>query len=531
VVSQSDLGPHERVCAAVAAARPLRGAAELLLSLGSQVLARALRRQERIARAFLEHLCLPVLEGEGLVELGQARAVELLDQARHRRVQPPPLALEQRRIGDVVGEGVLEHVGELGVDALLVDQLEPPQLVQQLGRFLRLGHALEEAHRELTPDHRSDLQRAFRPFVEAVDAGEEHLLDRGGDLLPDSLVCILPIQQPAFVQGFDDLLDEEGVAVRALCDDPLEFARNPVAGKHRAGQLVDELLPKTAQLHSGEIAALAVRPTVLGTMGGDDEHARPGQGVEESAQQLLAAGVDPVHILEEQDHWLLLREGVHQIANGFEEVARLEQLLHARQALVTRVDAQQIAVEGLTVLHGSAQTRAAFFHLLDNALGGVRLVDFEVAAQQVRDRVMRDAGAVAHALALEPVGVDGELAPKLVDEARLADACLAGQEDHLPRSAPGFLQAFAEQRELGAAPDVARQAGAQHLVPALAARDRTHQAEDRRRLALALEGLGGDLLGLELLGDELARRLGEVDLVGRSECLDARRHVRGVADG
>src|SRR4029077_19999643 len=88
--------------------------------------------------------------------------------------QPMQLATaldEKRAIGDVLGEGVLEAVRDLGEDALLVDQLHGAQLAEErVALVLDRAQALDEALREVPPNDGGGLQRAFRRLGEPVDA-------------------------------------------------------------------------------------------------------------------------------------------------------------------------------------------------------------------------------------------------------------------------------------------------------------------------------------------------------------------------
>ena len=69
--------------------------------------------------------------GEDLVELGQAIVVELLDGGAHESVELAAPLHEQRGVGHVLGQRVLERVGQLGKPAPLVDELERAQLAQR----------------------------------------------------------------------------------------------------------------------------------------------------------------------------------------------------------------------------------------------------------------------------------------------------------------------------------------------------------------------------------------------------------------
>src|SRR5262245_63217691 len=87
---------------------------------------------------------------------------------------------EERAVGDVLREGVLEGVLGLREHARLVDQLQRDELSQ--GRLgTRLDQAVEQMTAELPPDHRGGLERALRPIRKPVDPRGNDVLDRVGD--------------------------------------------------------------------------------------------------------------------------------------------------------------------------------------------------------------------------------------------------------------------------------------------------------------------------------------------------------------
>src|SRR5262249_44664811 len=71
-------------------------------------------RLEEVVGGLPPHLAACEMEGQSLVELRETVCVELLDHAARRQMQLAPPLPEQRFIGDVVGQRVLEHVLELG---------------------------------------------------------------------------------------------------------------------------------------------------------------------------------------------------------------------------------------------------------------------------------------------------------------------------------------------------------------------------------------------------------------------------------
>ena len=97
--------------------------------------------------------------------------------------RPAPL-VEQRGIGHVVGEGVLEGVREIGEQAALVEELRrlelreaPPELI--VGEP---GNLLEQRERHLAADDRRRLEQALVLRREAIDPRRQDRLHRGGHL-------------------------------------------------------------------------------------------------------------------------------------------------------------------------------------------------------------------------------------------------------------------------------------------------------------------------------------------------------------
>ncbi len=110
--------------ASVSAARQCSGGG-LVRERGGRLLARALVIEE----GALQGPGFGVVARQSLVVLGEAIVVDLLDGVGDAAVERAPPAREHALVGHVVRERVLEHVGELGVAGLLVDQLERAQLV------------------------------------------------------------------------------------------------------------------------------------------------------------------------------------------------------------------------------------------------------------------------------------------------------------------------------------------------------------------------------------------------------------------
>ena len=139
-------------------------------------------------------------------------------------VQNEPAGLEQRLVGRVLDQGVLEAVGGLGRRAAAEDQLGRDQLVEggaQLG-FRPVGDRGEQLVAELAADHGADL-RHLLDRREAVEAGHQRVVqgrrDRERRQRPGQLVAIAGVREQArFQHRLGQLLDEQRHAVGARHD-------------------------------------------------------------------------------------------------------------------------------------------------------------------------------------------------------------------------------------------------------------------------------------------------------------------------
>ena len=96
--------------------------------------------------------------GEHLIGLRQALGVQFFDGHGDQPMQLFTALPEQAVIGHVVGQSVLEHVHQFGVEAALVDELQYPQFLEETFELrLHVRDALQETDRKLAPDDRGEL--------------------------------------------------------------------------------------------------------------------------------------------------------------------------------------------------------------------------------------------------------------------------------------------------------------------------------------------------------------------------------------
>jgi hypothetical protein len=148
---------------------------------------------------------------EPIVDLSQPVGVDGLERPGDRAVEDAAAGRRQALVGDVTCQAVGERAERLAAPGLRVEELEAHEL-PEVGIELSLPHGMEERERHFLSDDGRRLEQAARLVGQAVDPGEQHLLDgvghreaRGG--------LDGPVDHPR------QLLQEEGVPLRLLEDD------------------------------------------------------------------------------------------------------------------------------------------------------------------------------------------------------------------------------------------------------------------------------------------------------------------------
>ena len=161
--------------------RPLDVAQRLAQGLGrlgvGVALDRRLGEEAEVLHGLLGPGGLGVVVGQPVVDLAQTIRVERLVGRARGLVQAAPAAREQALVRDVLGEGVVEDVDGLALAALLVDELQAPEL-REVG-LEAAGAApdgLEQPERELASQHRGGLEHPSRLLRQPIDARQQHVV-------------------------------------------------------------------------------------------------------------------------------------------------------------------------------------------------------------------------------------------------------------------------------------------------------------------------------------------------------------------
>ncbi|SCG09961.1 hypothetical protein GA0115255_126473 [Streptomyces sp. Ncost-T6T-2b] len=272
---------------------------------------------------------------------------------------------------------------------------------------------------------------------ERLHADEQEVAERFGE----------PGAVAAALQGAGQLLDEEGVAVGAFEDLVDECGLGDLG--EDAGQLAADLVVAepvefdagdgTQPVQFGEEGAQGVAAVdVVGAVGADDHEAAGAQGAEEIGEQMPGGGVRPVQILQDEDDRAVGGDLLQQASGEFEEAGGA------------------VLVGGVPVGLAQLGQEAGQLALLAGAGGGHLLgQSTPQGAQGGREGGERqpvgpdlDAGSDGdHGVA--PLGRRDEL----LDQAGLADARLAADQQRLRIAGSGPCERLGERGELFGAPD------------------------------------------------------------------------------
>ena len=365
----------------------------------------------------------------------------------HARVQLAAAPEGQALVRRVADQRVAEVEGAGGVRVALDELSQPvPRLHVEGGVGVAFEHARDELAREAGAEHGRPAQQRPVARREAVDPAREHAFDALGQLLEPLLGA---------ARGGDELLHEERVASRALGDRRELLGWQPFrAGGHRElvrvglGQRVE------AQRHGRhrriprgrEEAALA------GAARRADEPRLGRDPAAEVAEEVRGGLVHPVHVLDEEEGRRLEQLAEHRLDDAVQagapelglEVVRLGSRVHRRVDDVgdERRPRHELGIDLLEPVGERDRVRVRIAVHLD-----VEQPSQELPEREVRRRRLVLLAAGAHER--QPFGAIAEL----LEDPRLADACVADQLDEAAEAHAHGHERGVEHRQLALAVD------------------------------------------------------------------------------
>ena len=401
---------------------------------------------------------------EHLILLGEALGIEFLDRPRDDAMQLLASLPQKRVVGDLMGQGMLEHVRELGEERLLVDQLDGLQIPQELLRALAdVADPVKEAPGELAPDDRRELERLLGGVGEPVDARHDDVLNRVGDddLVEAGAEHVAVIHAPngaKLLQRLDDLLNKERIALRLPHDEGPQVLRQIARAERGVRHLYAVLVRERREGNARVIAVLAEGMPVAGSVGEDVENpvCRNAVGGEEEA--FLARLVDPVQVFMDQDLRSHGRGPHEEAAEGVEDLAATLLRVHRRDRGIAGIDGQEVIEVGQERPEILPEQDDAALDLPRDRPFRVAFLDAEVSFQHVGNWMKGDRLSEGHTAAFHPGCLVPNPPPELVQETGFADSRLTDDEHRLPLTSLRLLEALQQELELALAADIGREA-------------------------------------------------------------------------
>ncbi len=232
--------------------------------------------------------------------------VDGLNEARRNaQMAPLALALQQRLVGGITHQRVLELVTGMAATAP-VDQSglnENSELLLQ-SPIVLTGNAAEQIESKRSPYDRAEL-RDLLDGTEAIETLHQQILQGRGYIgrrhIGARAIQRLALRNKTGIgQRRADLLDEKRNAVAARDD----FFDHPFGQATSLGNLGDHrraVAPaEIVERERGDVRVVRPQRPVLGAMRDDDQDSTVTEGLDQSREKILRRRIDPVHVLDHE---------------------------------------------------------------------------------------------------------------------------------------------------------------------------------------------------------------------------------------
>ena len=266
------------------------------------------------------------MEGQGLVEFGQARLEQFFHHLGDGLVDGAPLRFEQGVVDHLLSEGVFEHVFQVRLRREGMDEIGTLQAAQALVQTCRIcGDFAQHLMEEGAADHRGLLQHAPVVPLQPIHPGGDHPLHRGGDLhfaqrSGEAPVAVLPHQRLGLDQRDQHLLHVKRIALRQLPDVCDQSGRRCGPAQQGLGQLPRLAGRETFQFDlpvSGHLPEIGLRKQRERRAVGGQGDGWPGEMGQDVAEQFHRGRVRPVQVLDEEHRRSHDRHGLEDCVQRF----------------------------------------------------------------------------------------------------------------------------------------------------------------------------------------------------------------------
>ena len=376
----------------------------------------------------------PVAHGPpGLAGLGQVVREQLgrrpgqlgeplLQGAGDAGVEQPSAVAQERAVRRVPHQRVLEQVVGLRPFAAPEDQPGAGELVERRRQLAlaRARHGGQQLVGELPADHGPDLRRRPGRGAEPVEPRHERGVERGRHCQGGRRARGESSGRPApagLEHRLGQLLDEQRHPVRALDD-----LGHQLVGQRAAGDPPHERrgLPRAEAV---ERQGRHVRPAGPGRLelraeGDQQQDPQPSRALDREVEQLARARVDPVHVLEDHQHRVAVRQPLDLAQQRLEGPLPLELRGERRRGVAVAGRERQQLGQQRHVLRGRRGRRQQRLQLPEPRLRRIAAREPGRALELRDDRVQRAVLAVRRA----EVAQSGRAAPRRAAPARAASS-------------------------------------------------------------------------------------------------------------
>jgi hypothetical protein len=302
-----------------------------------------LPRLPKVCQGLSPHLAPQGMVRQALELFGHPVPGERLKGLDDTGMQHPPPLPQETAIGALVREGVLEGVLALWEEARFVQELgrlEVRQAAMQR-RLGQLGNRLQQGQGDLRANDGDRLQEALFLGRQAVDARRQHRLHRGrhldgGQCLRQAIGAWRANQHARLDQGPHALLQEERIPLRALDQEPFQRYQTGIISQEDLEKFIGTCRRERVEPQLRVIGLVAPAVPILRAIVDQQEEAGRGQALDQTLQQGLGFGIDPVQIFTDEQHRL------HLALTQEHPLERLERAL----AALGRIEGAEGAVLG-----------------------------------------------------------------------------------------------------------------------------------------------------------------------------------------
>ena len=330
--------------------------------------------------------------------------------------------LADERVAEAIGPGVVIHHQQVGVHRGADRRLQR--------RIVQPDDGLEQVVAGLPSDRRDRAEHLPGRLVEGRDIGGDQVGEHDGDRLSCGVRRHeLLREERVALAASDDLVDE----LRRRRAVAQAFDARPHRARSEALELEAHHVREAGE--RGEPAPLRTGADLVGPVGADQHDALVDEVPGQELEQVQRDGIGPVEVLEADDHDVGPGEVGDEVEDGGEEAG-------AAVAPTARVRSHPAGQRCQLVPSGQ------------DALGAPVDLPEEIGQRGERDR------ATPHLDAAADVQRHLAAGRALAQDRGLADARIAGDEQHHRSAGPGARHGALERRQLPAAPDEPVAAGA-----------------------------------------------------------------------